>query len=69
MTLEFSLTPEQEAIRDLAHRFAEKEIRPVAAHYDETEEFPYEVVKKAHQLGLSPPRSCPRSTAARASTS
>src|SRR5213080_2890777 len=54
MTLEFSLTQEQEAIRDLAHQFAEKEIRPVAAHYDETEEFPYEVVKKAHRLGLSP---------------
>src|SRR2546430_13375320 len=48
------MTPEQEAIRDLAHQFAEKEIRPVAARYDETEEFPYEVVKKAHRLGLSP---------------
>src|SRR2546421_2496958 len=48
------MTPEQEAIRDLAHQFAEKEIRPVAAHYDETEEFPYEVVKKAHRLGLTP---------------
>src|SRR5256885_16289249 len=48
------MTPEQEAIRDLAHQFAEKEIRPVAAHYDETEEFPYEVVASAHRLGLSP---------------
>src|SRR5260370_7174894 len=54
MTLEFSLTQEQEAIRDLAHEFAVNEIRPVASHYDETEEFPYEVVKKAHKLGLSP---------------
>ncbi len=54
MTLEFTLTPEQEAIRDLAHEFAKKEIRPVAAHFDETEEFPYEVVRKAHRLGLSP---------------
>src|SRR5258707_10608708 len=54
MTIEFSLTQEQEAIRDLAHEFAVNEIRPVAAHYDETEEFPYEVVKKAHKLGLSP---------------
>src|SRR6266513_2148832 len=54
MTLEFSLTQEQEAIRDLAHEFAEKEIRPVAAHHDETEEFPFEVVKKAHKLGLTP---------------
>jgi acyl-CoA dehydrogenase len=37
MTLDFSPTPEQEAIRQLAHEFAEKEIRPVAAHHDETE--------------------------------
>jgi alkylation response protein AidB-like acyl-CoA dehydrogenase len=54
VTLDFSLTPEQKAIRQLAHEFAEKEIRPVAAHHDETEEFPYEVVKKAHRLGLTP---------------
>src|SRR5205807_2506149 len=54
VTLEFSLTSEQEEIRKLAHQFAEREIRPVAAHFDETEEFPYEVVKKAHRLGLSP---------------
>src|SRR5713226_10653087 len=54
MTLDFSPTPEQEEIRHLAHEFAEKEIRPVASHHDETEEFPYEVVKKAHKLGLTP---------------
>jgi len=54
VTLDFSLTQEQTAIRQLAHEFAEKEIRPVAAHHDETEEFPYEVVKKAHRLGLTP---------------
>src|SRR5256714_10679491 len=54
MSLDFSLSPEQEEIRKLAHRFAENEIRPVAARYDESEEFPYEVVRKAHQLGLSP---------------
>src|SRR6266850_371427 len=54
MPLDFSLTAEQEAIKALAHDFAENEIRPVAAHHDETEEFPYEVVKKAHKLGLTP---------------
>ncbi len=54
MPLDFALTEEQEAIRDLAHEFAANEMRPVAAHFDETEEFPYEVVKKAHRLGLSP---------------
>src|SRR3989440_10012331 len=54
MPLDFTLTPEQEAIRELAHDFAANEIRPAAPRYDETEEFPYEVVKKAHRLGLSP---------------
>ena len=29
---------------DLAHDFAEREIRPVARHHDETEEFPWDVV-------------------------
>src|SRR5947209_1910175 len=54
MPLDFSLTPEQEEIRKLAHEFAEREIRPVAAEYDKTEEFPHEVVRKAHQIGLGP---------------
>src|SRR5256885_2779802 len=54
MPLDFTLTPEQEDIKALAHEFAEKEIRPVAAHYDETEEFPWPVLKKAHEVGLTP---------------
>ena len=54
MPLDFSLTPEQEEIRKLAHEFAEKEIRPVASEFDRTEEFPWEVVRKAHRLGLTP---------------
>src|SRR3977135_1081137 len=54
MTLDFSPTQEQEAIRGLAPEFAEREIRPVAVQYDESEEFPYDVVKKAHKLGLTP---------------
>ncbi len=54
MPLDFTLSQEQEEIQALAHEFAEKEIRPVAAHYDETEEFPWPVLKKAHQVGLTP---------------
>ena len=54
MPLDFALTEEQEEIRQLAHEFAEREIRPVAARYDETEDFPYEVVAKAHRLGFTP---------------
>jgi len=50
--IDFSLTDEQRALRDLAHDFAANEIRPVAAHHDQTGEFPREVVGKAWELGL-----------------
>ena len=52
MPLDFSLTTEQEEIRDLAHEFAEKEMRPQAAYFDEHEETPWEVMRKAHELGI-----------------
>ena len=52
MPLDFSLTTEQEEIRQLAHEFAVNEMRPRAAEYDEREETPWEVMAKAHQLGL-----------------
>ena len=48
----FGLTEEQVEFRKWLHEFAEKEIRPHAAHYDETEEFPWPVVKKAAEIGL-----------------
>src|SRR5438034_79064 len=54
MPLDFTLTPEQEDIKGLAHEFAEKEIRPVAAHYDETEQVPRPGRKKATDVGLTP---------------
>jgi acyl-CoA dehydrogenase len=52
MGLDFSLTREQEEIRALAHEFAEKEMRPVAERYDELEETPWDVMRKAHAIGL-----------------
>ena len=52
---DFSLTDEQRAFQRLAHEFAQKEIVPVAAHYDRTAEFPWPIVKKAHELGLMNP--------------
>ncbi|HYY44111.1 MAG TPA: acyl-CoA dehydrogenase family protein [Actinomycetota bacterium] len=39
-------------LKKWAHEFAEKEIRPVAAQYDESEEFPWPVLKKAAEAGL-----------------
>ena len=51
--IDFTLTEEQEAMRALAHDFAEREIRPVAAELDEREEFPWELVRKAGEIGLT----------------
>src|ERR1700737_3995133 len=51
----FELTDDQREIRDWVHGFAEREIRPVAPHYDEAEEFPWEVVHKAAEIGLYSP--------------
>lgn len=50
--MDFRLNDEQRMIRDMARDFAQKEIAPHAAHYDETGEFPYEIVKKMGALGL-----------------
>ena len=51
----FELTGEQRALRELAHEFAEKEIRPKAAEYDEHQTHPADVIAKAHEVGLMNP--------------
>ncbi len=43
--LDYRLSEDQVTIRDLAREIAEKEIRPVAAEYDRTGEFPWPIVK------------------------
>ena len=48
----FALTDEQKALRDLAHEFAEREIRPKEREYDEASTHPADVIAKAHALGL-----------------
>ncbi len=50
--MDFELTEEQRAIRDLARDFAKNEIAPIAAKLDETGDFPVENVKKMGELGL-----------------
>jgi alkylation response protein AidB-like acyl-CoA dehydrogenase len=47
------LTDTQRDLQAFAHEFAEKEMGPVSAHYDETEQFPWPVVRKAAELGLT----------------
>jgi len=53
--ISFGLSDEQRALRDLAREFAAKEIRPVAAHYDERSQHPGDVIAKAHEVGLMNP--------------
>src|SRR5215204_6920203 len=48
----FELTEEQKGLRALAREFAEKEIRPKAAEYDEHATHPADVIAKAHEIGL-----------------
>jgi acyl-CoA dehydrogenase len=48
----FALSEDQAAAQKWAREFAEKEIRPVAPHYDETEDFPWPVIAKAADIGL-----------------
>jgi acyl-CoA dehydrogenase len=50
--LSFELTDEQRALRELAHEFAENEIRPKAAEYDEHSTHPVDVIARAHEVGL-----------------
>jgi acyl-CoA dehydrogenase len=53
--LDFALTEDHIELQKWAREFAEREIRPVAADYDETEEFPWPVLKKAAEAGLYSP--------------
>ena len=50
--VDFTLTDEQKDLRELAHNFAEKEMRPVAWEYDKDSTWPQEVVDKAWEVGL-----------------
>jgi acyl-CoA dehydrogenase len=50
--MDFQLSEDQLTTQKWVHEFAEKEIRPVASYYDETEEFPWPVLKKAAEIGL-----------------
>ncbi len=50
--LPFELTDEHLMLRDAVRDFARREIIPIAAHYDETGEFPLETIRKMGEMGL-----------------
>ncbi len=51
--MDFHLSDEQLALQETARRFAQSEIAPVAGAFDQSGEFPMEVMRKAWDLGLS----------------
>src|SRR2546423_15690109 len=50
--VDFTLTDEQRNLREMAHDFAAKEIRPVAWDYDRDGTWPDDIIKKAWAVGL-----------------
>ncbi|HEX4363290.1 MAG TPA: acyl-CoA dehydrogenase family protein [Solirubrobacteraceae bacterium] len=50
--VDFTLTDEQKNLRELAHDFAAKEIRPVAWELDRDGTWPQAIIDKAHEVGL-----------------
>jgi acyl-CoA dehydrogenase len=50
--MDFQLTDAQRALQETARKYAREAIRPKAAHYDETAEFPKEIIGKGFELGL-----------------
>jgi alkylation response protein AidB-like acyl-CoA dehydrogenase len=49
----FTLTDEQRELQALAHEFAERELRPLAAECDRTDSFPPSLLARAATLGLT----------------
>jgi butyryl-CoA dehydrogenase len=50
--MDFTLTEDQQMLRETVRSFAQEVVKPRAAKIDETGEFPYDIVKKAAELGL-----------------
>ncbi|HMU26312.1 MAG TPA: acyl-CoA dehydrogenase family protein [Solirubrobacterales bacterium] len=50
--VDFTLSDEQKDLREMAHNFAEKEMRSVAFEYDKDGTWPAEVIQKAWEVGL-----------------
>lgn len=50
--MDFSFTEEQQAFRETARQFSEKELAPLAAEWDAKSIFPKETIRKAGELGF-----------------
>lgn len=50
--MDYFLTDDQKTIKELARKIAEEKIKPVRAEFDESEEFPWEIMKTLAQSDL-----------------
>ncbi|MCI1946364.1 acyl-CoA dehydrogenase [Clostridium luticellarii] len=50
--MDFTLTREQEFVKQMVDEFTENEVKPIAAEIDETERFPQETVDKMAKYGM-----------------
>ena len=50
--MDYLLTEEQKMVRELSRKIAEEKIKPVAAKYDQTEEYPWDMIKVIADAGL-----------------
>jgi len=50
--LGFTLTDEHKMIQKAARDFAQKEIKPIAAEFDESGDFPSKTIKKMGEMGF-----------------
>jgi alkylation response protein AidB-like acyl-CoA dehydrogenase len=50
--MNFALTEEQQMVRDMVRKFAEAEIKPVAAELDRTHRHPEEICRKLGEMGI-----------------
>ena len=52
MALDFSFSPEHEAVRDMVRRFAQEKMAPLVNEAEENEVFPRELFRQWGELGL-----------------
>ena len=52
MALDFTFSPEQEAVRETVRRFCREEIAPLVAEAEETETFPRRLFRQWGEMGL-----------------
>ncbi|HZY09743.1 MAG TPA: acyl-CoA dehydrogenase [Bacteroidota bacterium] len=52
ISLTFEYTESMKMVGEVARNFAEKEIRPVVMKYDESQEFPLEIIRRLAELGF-----------------